>query len=350
MKSILNYSKLVITALITSSLFVACSEEITENTVETQYTANTSNIRNAGQAVDLGLPSGTKWANKNVGAPSESDNGILFLWGDATGNQVLPTNPTSYTDVTNITSESALFDIYKAAEESSAYVYDTTNVYKESLPLTKYTLTEIDSIREVRFDSVKTEYANRRLDFVTKFEGSGCDILVNMIDSTLVKYFESTKGGFKIDKGSSISGAPVYSIISDANHDAATANWGNDWRMPTKEEAQELIDKCTWDFTGTGYKVTGPNGNSIFLPAAGYRYGDNWVGNGNAGYYATGEILGTYNFPSMEDQLKGLKGSVGDVDNMPYILLFQHGKFENAVNIYNNLSSSYGVSIRPVAK
>ena len=80
------------------------------------------------------------------------------------------------------------------------------------------------------------------------------------------------------------------------------------------------------------------------------RYGDKWIGNGNAGYYATGQILGTYNFPSMEDQLKGVKGSIGETDNMPYMLIFQHGQFENAVNIYNNMSSSFGVSIRPVVK
>ena len=59
--------------------------------------------------------------------------------------------------------------------------------------------------------------------------------------------------------------------------DAANANWGGDWRMPTEEEQQELIDDCTWDRTTkngvNGYIVTGPNGNSIFLPAAGGRYG-----------------------------------------------------------------------------
>lgn len=66
-----------------------------------------------------------------------------------------------------------------------------------------------------------------------------------------------------------ISGEPKY--------DAATANWGEGWRMPTKEELEELIDKCDWQWTTqgghNGYKVTGPNGNSIFLPAAGWRYG-----------------------------------------------------------------------------
>ena len=47
--------------------------------------------------------------------------------------------------------------------------------------------------------------------------------------------------------------------------------------MPTREEFEELIDNCTWEWTSkgghNGYKVIGPNGNSIFLPAAGYRNG-----------------------------------------------------------------------------
>ena len=56
-------------------------------------------------------------------------------------------------------------------------------------------------------------------------------------------------------------------------YDAATANWGGVWRMPTYVECNELLNNCTWEWTThngvKGYKVTGPNGNSIFLPAAG---------------------------------------------------------------------------------
>ncbi|MEE1089920.1 MAG: hypothetical protein UH103_00690 [Paludibacteraceae bacterium] len=61
--------------------------------------------------------------------------------------------------------------------------------------------------------------------------------------------------------------------VLDPEDDAATANWGGAWRMPTYKEMDELETKCTWDWTTQngvdGYKVTGPNGNSIFLPAAG---------------------------------------------------------------------------------
>lgn len=60
-----------------------------------------------------------------------------------------------------------------------------------------------------------------------------------------------------------------------AEYDAATANWSSAWRMPTLTEMKELYNNCTWEWTTQngvyGRKVTGPNGNSIFLPAAGYR-------------------------------------------------------------------------------
>lgn len=48
--------------------------------------------------------------------------------------------------------------------------------------------------------------------------------------------------------------------------DAATVNWGSDWRMPTKEEIQELIDNCTGVDSDGGIRFTGPNGNSVFFP------------------------------------------------------------------------------------
>ena len=78
-----------------------------------------------------------------------------------------------------------------------------------------------------------------------------------------------------------ISGKPQY--------DAATANWGGAWRMPIKAEQQELLNNCTWEWTTLndvyGYKVTGPNGNSIFLPAAGFRSGTSSFDVGSGGRY-----------------------------------------------------------------
>ncbi|MBO5720902.1 MAG: hypothetical protein J6R61_05195, partial [Bacteroidales bacterium] len=67
--------------------------------------------------------------------------------------------------------------------------------------------------------------------------------------------------------------------------DAANANWGGKWRMPTEVEMQELIDECKWERTSqngrSGYKATSKkNGNSIFLPKA------IWEKSGNVSYYA----------------------------------------------------------------
>ena len=73
------------------------------------------------------------------------------------------------------------------------------------------------------------------------------------------------------------------------NKDAASVNMGGKWRMPTKKECQELIEKCSLEQITQngvyGYKVIGPNGNFIFLPAAGYRSRDELSGNGTSGCY-----------------------------------------------------------------
>lgn len=76
-------------------------------------------------------------------------------------------------------------------------------------------------------------------------------------------YYDSDKASY-IDIGSDISGT---------EYDAARVNLGGEWRMPTEDEMRELINNCSWEWTQinsvNGYKVTGPNGNSIFLPATG---------------------------------------------------------------------------------
>ena len=71
--------------------------------------------------------------------------------------------------------------------------------------------------------------------------------------------------------------------------DAATANWGDEWRMPAKEEWQELLDNTTNKWTTqngvNGRLFTGSNGNSLFLPAAGFRWDDNFNYAGSYGYF-----------------------------------------------------------------
>ena len=78
-----------------------------------------------------------------------------------------------------------------------------------------------------------------------------------------------------------------YRTVLELSDDAANMNWGGNWRMPTPEEIEELINNCTWTwgaqkalyetkegkqvFSSYGYKVKSKiNGKSIFIPASGY--------------------------------------------------------------------------------
>ena len=78
-------------------------------------------------------------------------------------------------------------------------------------------------------------------------------------------------------------------IAPSSGHDTARENWGSTWRMPTIAELEELCNKCTWTWTSqgghNGYKVTGPNGKSIFFPVAGWRYGTDRNFEGEYGGY-----------------------------------------------------------------
>lgn len=85
----------------------------------------------------------------------------------------------------------------------------------------------------------------------------------------------------------------------DPEDDAAHVNWGGDWRMPTKTEQDELLTNCTWTWITqngvNGYKVTSKvNGNSIFLPAAGYRIGSSLYNAGSYGYYWSSSLYSSY--------------------------------------------------------
>ena len=79
----------------------------------------------------------------------------------------------------------------------------------------------------------------------------------------------------------------------DLSDDAARANWGGNWRMPTDAELTELREQCTWTWTTqdgvNGYKVTskksGYTDKSIFLPAAGYRFENSLRLAGDYGYF-----------------------------------------------------------------
>ncbi len=87
----------------------------------------------------------------------------------------------------------------------------------------------------------------------------------NGTNTTLTKYCTNSSNGTVDNKTELVP-----------EDDAAYVNWGENWRMPTYDQQTELRTKCTWTWTTqngvNGYLVTGPNGNSLFLPAAGVRY------------------------------------------------------------------------------
>lgn len=101
---------------------------------------------------------------------------------------------------------------------------------------------------------------------------------------------ETTLTKYCYEPGYGYNGHTDSKRVLDLKDDAARANWGGSWRMPTFAEWRELINNCTWTLTTQngvyGFKVTSKtNGNSIFLPAAGFRYESDLRNVGSNVYY-----------------------------------------------------------------
>lgn len=111
----------------------------------------------------------------------------------------------------------------------------------------------------------------------------------------------TAKLGFDIIGGETLPmyDAPNMDMICGTSYDIARSKWGGKWRLPTMDEFWELYTMCTWRHTTMngidGIEVTGPNGNSIFLPMTGYAYPDDGpigsygITDSSSGYYMTGE-------------------------------------------------------------
>ncbi len=103
----------------------------------------------------------------------------------------------------------------------------------------------------------------------------------------LTKYCTDSKYGF-VDNKTEL----------DPEDDAAYVNWGEYWRMPSYDQQSELRGWCTLTWTTqngvNGLLVTGPNGNTLFLPAAGFRSSDSFCDAGSNGYYWSRTL---YSFP-----------------------------------------------------
>ena len=111
--------------------------------------------------------------------------------------------------------------------------------------------------------------------------------------------------------------------------DAAAANWGNGWRMPTKEEWQELYQNTTVTWTTqngvNGSRFTASNGNSLFLPAAGYRWGGELYYVGIYGFFWSSSLY------------------AGNPDDAWYLRFGGAG-----VTYVGYCNRDYGFSVRPV--
>lgn len=110
--------------------------------------------------------------------------------------------------------------------------------------------------------------------------------------------------------------------------DAAAINWDDRWRMPTQAQQDELRENCTWEWTQlngeNGTMVTGPNGNTIFLPAAGYLRDADFYLAGSRGYYWSRSL-------DTDDSVAA------------YILYFHSGSVD-----WSNSARYFGRSVRPV--
>ena len=172
--------------------------------------------------VDLGLPSGLKWAKCNLGASKPSDYGDYYAWGETAPKKI-------YNWVT--------YKWMKAGQSDEKYI-------------TKYTIAD-GQTEAIWYDSAR------------KFIGDNKTVL-------------------------------------DAADDAATQQLGSPWRMPTKVDIKELKDNCIWtriEQDGvSGYQVEGPNGNVIFLPAAGARKGSGLQSAGTYGNYWSSSLDTAYSY------------------------------------------------------
>lgn len=201
--------------------------------------------------VDLGLPSGLKWAKCNLGASKPSDYGDLYAWGE--------------------TAPKAVYDwaTYKWMQAGQS----------DEKHITKYT------------------------------------------------YADGETGGIWYDSSGNFIGDNITTLA--AADDAATANLGSPWRMPTADEIKELIDKCTWTRTTQdgveGHQVDGPNGNAIFLPLAGLRLDSGFLFAGGEGNYWSSSL-----YPDLSKDARSL---------------FLNSSGRHELHYYNR---SIGFSVRPV--
>ena len=127
-------------------------------------------------------------------------------------------------------------------------------------------------------------------------------------------------------------------VGGNPEYDASTANWGETWKMPTDREFYELQTACAWHWTEedghNGYRVIGPNGNSIFMPAAGYKESSNGklIHENTDGYFWKAPLRDIIWF------------SKGEARSEHYSC----GWITESGSRSDNPSGTYGLSVRPI--
>ena len=357
---------------LTKTINIKEGEALEENAVlveDVSYSYSVAEARttesNGHEYVDLGLPSGLKWATCNVGASSPEQYGDYYAWGEIeTKGEYSNENSKARGKSIGDISGNSNYDVARAKwggnwrmptmeeleELNSKCTWQWTtqkgiNGYKVTGPNGNSIFlpaagcrdgSSLDGVERDGFywsstpdDSnyydclliFSSSYHN--VDMIPCYSGlSVRPVLGNQNESNKINGHEyvdlglpsalkwatcnvganspeeyggyyawgeiETKGEYS-ESNSKTYGKLMSDISGYSKYDVASAKWGGSWRMPTKEEFKELIQKCKWEWTSQngkkGYKVTGPNGNSIFLPAAGSRYGSSRYYAGKDGLY-----------------------------------------------------------------
>ena len=330
-------------------------------------TGSKSGTINGHEYVDLGLPSGLKWATCNVGASSPEEYGDYYAWGEieTKGGYYESNSKTDGKSMSDISGKSK-YDVARS-KCGGSWRLPTKKELEELVSKCKWEWTTINGKKGYKVtgpngNSIFLPAAHYRGElsymhdeesgwywsstpygssdgsaYILSFgrwsghdvywQGRECGLSVrpvlgdqnesnkingheyvdlglpsglkwaicNVGASSSEEYGDyyawgeiETKIEYTVDN-SKTRGKSKGDIAGNSNFDVARAKWGGSWRLPTEKELEELENNCKWQWTTQngkkGYKVTGPNGNSIFMPAAGCRGGSSLYYAGESGFY-----------------------------------------------------------------
>ena len=190
--------------------------------------------------------------------------------------------------------------------------YDLVIHRKGRSPL-RMNISDIDSMTIVRAQPKQYEYVDMGLSVLWATHNIGAET-----PEDYGWYFAwgetATKTSYTTDNYQHIADAVFISLgddIANTQYDAAAVIWQGEWRMPTIQEVEELAERCTWVWTAVdgidGYRIEGPSGEHIFLPAAG-QWREQLVNVGVTGYYWTSTQSAEYGNAAYNLNFTGYEG------------------------------------------